>query len=93
MSLDSSSSLTTADSHARFLSASCLDFLLIELVPMAERLVKEFSAGDRQLDDEEARESAFFRLESLGCRVGQGLAERYVDLLKLGLHIYFIRSP
>lgn len=52
---------------------------------MAERLVKELSTDDEQPDDEEARESTFFRLESLGCRVGQGLAERYVGLTDWGL--------
>lgn len=62
--------------QARALSASCLDFLLIELVPMAERLAKELSADDKTPDDDEIRETTFFRLESLGYRVGQGLAER-----------------
>lgn len=55
---------------------------------MAERLVKELSADDKQLDDEEARESVFFRLESLGCRVGQGLAERYVNLTYWDLVVF-----
>jgi hypothetical protein len=98
------------DAHTRLLSASCLDFLLIELVPMAERLAHEPAArgidpiasdndsakdeegegegeGDKTQtqtngtapppDDEEARrEATFFRLEGLGYRVGQGLAER-----------------
>lgn len=77
MSFDSTSSqLTASDPHSRFLSATCLDFLLIELVPMAERLVKESRGDETGPDDEEARESTFFRLESLGYRVGQGLAER-----------------
>lgn len=31
-------------------------------------------------DDEEMRENTFFRLEGLGFRVGQGLAERYVHV-------------
>lgn len=44
---------------------------------MAERLAKELSSNDgKQPDDEEVRETTFFRLESLGYRVGQGLAER-----------------
>jgi E3 SUMO-protein ligase PIAS1 len=43
---------------------------------MAERLAKELAADDRVLDDEEVKETAFFRLETLGYRVGQGLAER-----------------
>lgn len=65
------------DPHAPLLNASCLDLLLIELVPMAERLAKELSTNDdKQADEEEIRETTFFRLESLGYRVGQGLAER-----------------
>ncbi|KAL5337103.1 transport protein particle component-domain-containing protein [Aspergillus crustosus] len=75
MSFDATS--TPPNSTDQLLSASCLDFLLIELVPMAERLAKEFAADDRLLGDEEIKETAFFRLESLGYRVGQGLAERF----------------
>ncbi|KAL4877644.1 transport protein particle component-domain-containing protein [Aspergillus karnatakaensis] len=75
MSFDASSiHLGTPD---RLLSASCLDFLLIEIVPMAERLTKDFAVDDRQVDDDEIKETSFFRLESLGYRVGQGLAERF----------------
>ncbi|KAL2816373.1 transport protein particle component-domain-containing protein [Aspergillus cavernicola] len=69
--------LNASDPRTRVLNASCLDFLLIELVPMAERLAKDLAADDRLLDDEEVKETAFFRLESLGYRVGQGLAERF----------------
>ncbi|KAL4976192.1 transport protein particle component [Aspergillus desertorum] len=65
-----------ANLQDRLLSASCLDFLLIELVPMAERIAKDLAADRRSLDDDETKETAFFRLESLGYRVGQGLAER-----------------
>jgi len=35
-------------------------------------------AGSRRMDEEEERDAVFFRLESLGYRVGQGLVERYV---------------
>ncbi|KAL4737239.1 transport protein particle component [Aspergillus similis] len=66
-----------SNSQDRLLSASCLDFLLIELVPMAERIAKDLAADERLPDDEEMKETAFFRLESLGYRVGQGLAERF----------------
>lgn len=53
---------------------------------MAERLVQELDVttapdgtdGEKVLDDEEAREATFFRLETLGYRVGLGLAERLV---------------
>ncbi|PYI23308.1 BET3 family protein [Aspergillus violaceofuscus CBS 115571] len=65
-----------SESHLRLLGASCLDFLLIELVPMAERLTRELTPDESTPDDEEIRETTFFRLESLGYRVGQGLAER-----------------
>ena len=69
----------TTEPHARFLSTSCLDFLIIELVPMAERLSRDLLSDDtKQPDDEENREATFFRLESLGYRVGQGLTERFV---------------
>ncbi|EYE97282.1 trafficking protein particle complex subunit [Aspergillus glaucus CBS 516.65] len=79
MSFDAPSSpFGPSDPQAHLLSASCLDLLLIELVPMAERLAKELSTNDgKQPDDEEVRETTFFRLESLGYRVGQGLAERF----------------
>ncbi|KAL2809021.1 PINIT domain-containing protein [Aspergillus granulosus] len=76
MSFDASQH-NASDPRGPLLSASCLDFLLIELVPMAERLAKDLAADDRVLDDDEIKETAFFRLESLGYRVGQGLAERF----------------
>ncbi|EFR03306.1 hypothetical protein MGYG_06305 [Nannizzia gypsea CBS 118893] len=98
---------SASDPHARFLNASCLDLLLIELVPMAERLVQELELGEKDspvkqgealdaknkergkgeekdskssvavMDDEEYREAIYFRLESLGYRVGLGLGERF----------------
>jgi trafficking protein particle complex subunit 6 len=67
-----------SDPHATFLNSSCLDLLLIELVPMAYRLANELSVSEERLDDEEEREAVFYRLEMLGYRVGQGLVERYV---------------
>ncbi|KAJ5397267.1 Trafficking protein particle complex subunit 6B [Penicillium cosmopolitanum] len=83
MSFDASASLTISDPNARALSSSCFDFLLIELVPMAERLAKQLSTSTEETEpeDEEVRESTYFRLDSLGYRVGQGLAERYVTVL------------
>lgn len=75
MSFDSTSQLNT-DPNARVFSSSCFDFLLIELVPMAERMAKELVTEGKEIEDEEVRETTFFRLESLGYRVGQGLAER-----------------
>ncbi|MCJ1227735.1 Trafficking protein particle complex subunit 33 [Toensbergia leucococca] len=69
-----------SDPHATFLNSSCLDLLLIEMVPMAYRLANELSIqmpnGDKLVDEEEHREAAFRRLETLGYRVGQGLVER-----------------
>ena len=62
------------DPYATFLSASCMDLLLIEMVPMTYRLTKKLSS--QNADEEEQREAAFLRLESLGYRVGQGLVER-----------------
>lgn len=71
-----------SDPYATFLNASCLDLLLIEIVPMAHRLASELAvpsedAADAALiDEEEHKEAAFRRLDSLGFRVGQGLVER-----------------
>ncbi|KAG8166115.1 hypothetical protein KVR01_004667 [Diaporthe batatas] len=95
------------DPTATFLSASCLDFLLIELVPMAYRVTNELeasassaqgatsssstaaaaaaaaekdvspSAPRAAMDEEEERDAVFYRLETLGYRVGQGLVERF----------------
>ena len=65
-----------SDPHATFLNASCLDFLLIELVPMAYRLATELADSDGRPDDEERNDVAYRRLEMLGYRVGQGLVER-----------------
>ena len=50
---------------------------------MAERLAKELSTDDNEPEDEEVRESTYFRLETLGYRVGQGLAERYSEAFRL----------
>lgn len=101
-----------SDPSATFLNSSCLDFLLIEIVPMAYRLVNELDAADiassdrallakekengthtssvastgtttaggtgrgKTLDEEEERDAVFYRLETLGYRVGLGLVER-----------------
>jgi trafficking protein particle complex subunit 6 len=99
-----------SDPAATFLNSSCLDFLLIELVPMAYRLANEIDNGEKEgdiiesekesgsisasggratgtgtttrvgggkMDEDEERDAAFYRLEMLGYRVGQGLVERY----------------
>ncbi|TDZ74412.1 Trafficking protein particle complex subunit 6B [Colletotrichum trifolii] len=114
-----------SDPTASFLNSSCLDFLLIELVPMAYRVTKQLdiapmegagTPGDaasssvshsqaaggggggggpaggaptstasgavaaagsgRKMDEDEERDAVFYRLETLGYRVGQGLVER-----------------
>ncbi len=68
------------DPFASFLNASCMDLLLIEMVPMAYRLAEELAVsgkdGVKHIDEDEQRETAFRRLETLGYRVGQGLVER-----------------
>ncbi|KAF4835297.1 Trafficking protein particle complex subunit 6B [Colletotrichum siamense] len=103
-----------SDPTASFLNSSCLDFLLIELVPMAFRVTRELdiapaeassTGGDgassgshshaaagaalssasgavtagsaRKMDEDEERDAVFYRLETLGYRVGQGLVERF----------------
>lgn len=104
-----------SDPTATFLNSSCLDFLLIELVPMASRVTRELditpgdgsgALGDvvtsmthsqsaagagpalssangavragsaRKMDEDEERDAVFYRLETMGYRVGQGLVER-----------------
>ena len=54
---------------------------------MAYRLTDELAArtlgdSDGAADEEEQKEAAFRRLETLGYRVGQGLVERYVVWLE-----------
>ena len=114
-----------ADPAATFVSASCLELMMIELVPMAYRMANEAEAaaataaadsgsgsalaghkegerekeeqmlqrrqresaeagGARTMDEDEERDAVFYRLESLGYRVGQGLVERYAGCF-LGL--------
>jgi E3 SUMO-protein ligase PIAS1 len=96
--------VNAGDPAASFLSASCLDFLLIELVPTAQQLAREplgnrAGASDDAVasssksdgaatskasgtagsgDEDEQREVANRKLEAVGYRVGQGIAERYV---------------
>lgn len=94
MSLDASQQ--HLDPNASFVSTSCLDLLLIEIVPMAERITqdllvrstREERSGEKggaaaPVPDDELREATFYRLELLGYRVGQGLAERYLSLSSL----------
>jgi hypothetical protein len=91
----------SSDPTARFLGSSCLDFLLIEIVPMAYRVSNELEAAAqgtaaspeespshasqqngavttsrKVMDEDEERDAVFYRLETLGYRVGQGLVER-----------------
>ena len=57
-----------------------MDLLLIEMVSMAYRLASELATpgqdGHKPIDEDEQRDAAFRRLETLGYRVGQGLVER-----------------
>ncbi|KAL8896128.1 MAG: hypothetical protein Q9207_007863 [Kuettlingeria erythrocarpa] len=73
-----------SDPHATFLSSSCFDMLLIEMVPLANRMATELSAtrkdSTKAIDQEEQREAAFRTLDTLGYRVGQGLVERSVNM-------------
>lgn len=94
------------------LNSTCLDLLLIELVPMAYHITADLAAREEEwlspaqkkanrlsgtsndanstaagtggpvgnvagtVDEEEAREAVFHRLEGLGYRVGLGIVER-----------------
>ncbi|PKS11887.1 hypothetical protein jhhlp_001181 [Lomentospora prolificans] len=90
----------STDPNASFLNVSCLDFLLIELVPLAYRVTNELEPpsepspggdstsnppGSRRLDEEEEREAASYRLETLGYRVG--LESALFRLFCAGSHI------
>jgi hypothetical protein len=102
---------TALDPTAQYFNQSCFDLLLIELVPLAERMARAYEAsldrpslanrpsntnskaqntpstaggtvatalaGDGQPETEVFKETVYFRLESLGYRVGQGLSERF----------------
>ena len=66
-----------------------MDFLLIELVSLSKSLARNplpqqdgvfldtNPPASIDLDDDSEREAIYFRLEPLGFRVGQGIAERY----------------
>ncbi|KAF2087001.1 transport protein particle component, Bet3 family protein [Saccharata proteae CBS 121410] len=74
-----------SDPSATYVSSSCLDFLFIELVPMAYRIASELAAREDEwsrgsgtaADEEEMREAVFYKLENLGFRVGLGVCERF----------------
>ena len=78
----------SADPLSSFLSTTCMELLLIELVPLAKTLASnplpltdtiflDTNPPTKQdLDDDAEREAMYFRLEPLGFRVGQGIAER-----------------
>lgn len=81
MSLDNAvSPSNVSDPYATFVNASCVEFLLIELVPNILRLSREIVSkrrhGGKELDEEEYLETAQQKLDALGYRVGQGLVER-----------------
>ncbi|KAI9718980.1 MAG: Trafficking protein particle complex subunit 33 [Chrysothrix sp. TS-e1954] len=80
-----------ADSDSNLVAQSCFDLLLIELVPLAQRIATQLhaqslpqthrtpltasKAASTPLDDTELHDAMYYRLESLGYRVGLGLAE------------------
>ena len=72
-----------SDPHATFVGASCIDLLLIEMVPTISQLANDpyfrNRDGENESDEEEEKEVARRRLESIGYRVGQGLVERYAN--------------
>lgn len=120
-SVSTEPSTSYIDPTFSLLNTSCLDLLLIELVPMAYRITADLAAreeewihgssskagnkrlsgisndasstmggpgaggpvggtvggGTATVDEEEAREAVFHRLESLGYRVGLGVVERF----------------
>ncbi|KAL2887205.1 Trafficking protein particle complex subunit 6B [Ceratocystis lukuohia] len=129
MSFQSIAQPTSTNPDSAYLASSCLDFLLIELVPLAFRVTNDLepepspandstasttgsspqvggsattgeasaSSGPaksglgsglgagivgaggavKKMDEDEEKDAVFYRLESLGYRVGQGLVERF----------------
>ncbi|KAF4582892.1 hypothetical protein GQ602_006036 [Ophiocordyceps camponoti-floridani] len=74
----------SSDPIATFLSASSLDFLLIEMVPLARRVATLRTAAaaaadhaDHAQDEDVVADAVHLRLELLGYRVGVGLVERF----------------
>jgi len=79
----------SSDPLNKFLSTTCMDLFLIELVPLAKRIANQpvhqpdavfvdtNSPAQTELDEDAERENMYFRLEPLGFRVGQGIAERF----------------
>jgi trafficking protein particle complex subunit 6 len=94
---------SASDPYSTFLNASCFEHLLIELVPLAERMARRLedsidgrggpvggavvpatggsttgtgASTEKERDGEVFRDAVYFRLESLGYRVGLGLSER-----------------
>lgn len=94
------------DPAAQYVNQSCFDLLLIELLPLAERMARDYEASldrpslvnrtsklqnapstagtaasgvaaDGLPETELFKETRYYRLESLGHRVGQGLSERF----------------
>ena len=94
------------DPAAQYFNQSCFDLLLIELLPLAERMARDYEASldrpslvnrtskpqnnsstagtvatavaaDGLPETELFKETRYYRLESLGYRVGQGLSERF----------------
>ncbi|KAI5803248.1 transport protein particle component [Geopyxis carbonaria] len=68
---------SSSDPHATFLNSAAVDLLLIEIVPLARRIANCAPDSTGMLDEEEEREAMFYKLETLGFKVGQGLVERF----------------
>jgi len=78
----------SSDPLNSFLSTTCLDLLLIEVVAQAKRLASQplpladsifldtNTPATTELDDDAEKENMYYRLEPMGFRVGQGIAER-----------------
>jgi len=87
-----------SDPAATFLASSCLDFLLIELVPLAKRVTAERETEtlvekEGDAGEEEEADAVHHRLEMQGYRVGQGLVERYVLLCETTVYSVCLASP
>jgi trafficking protein particle complex subunit 6 len=77
--------MNEAQTNGKMVSSSAVDLLLIEVVPLVERTVKELGN-----DPDTNQDDIYFRIEGYGYRVGRGLCElftreraRFVDQLDI----------
>lgn len=94
--------MVQVDPHAMFVSSSCMDLLLIEMIPIMKRLTlvtmsspqvpRDLSSEASSLaaiqHEDDEREAIYGKLELLGFKVGQRLVERFINKKKSYILIF-----